>query len=425
MKYPGKGTDVGDGRYYTYDQFVTVLFLTMLLAGICIQAVISHFQGFKRQSRLIMAAHAALAMAAFMRFTTEVLVSRETALVARQAELICALTTEMAVLYLIGLGSSLSPRLFRGSAMVCLAMTGLLMAEEAWLIRTHSLTTTVFGPGYLGITGVIFFGSVATTFYSQSWCRTLLLFSLPLGVHLAGSIAGGPAGDVTLLLLYPFLLAGLHLFSAELRAYRIGDQAFSSINNLIDDAVILCDENRDIVYRNTHARKATFLKERLTTVPEDGAVAMVSPEMQPTHRFNIPAFSSVAGGQHIECRTQTVGKGQNSQFYIFTDISRQIEMLDVQEDQRHQLEEVNQKLRQYSHIVFDLEKEKEVASLLSDVTHTQDTFMNNFRERVEALARHRDPDTFYDRLEALIADARENLTRIRTLVARYRRYHGT
>lgn len=421
----GEGTHVGDGRYYTYPQFFAVLFLTLLLAGIAIRGVLSHYQGYRRGGRLIMAAHASLGMAVFMRFSAEVVASQELALAARQGELICLLASELAVLYLMGLGSSLSPTLFRGIALCFLPVTGLFMTEGTWLVRSHTLTAIEFGAGYLSVTAALLCLSLLTALASPTRYGPLLLYGLPLGGHLAGALGGGPAGDLSLYALYPCLLAGLSRFSTAFRSYRIGGQAFSCINNLIEDAVLLCDADKKIVYRNAHARKAAFLKGELASVPDGGPGEMVSDEMRPTHRYHIPTFSSADGKRHIECRTQPVGHDAKSRFFIFTDISRHLGMLDLQEEQRVRLEEANQRLRQYAHIVFDMEKEKEVASLLSDVTRAQDTFITHFKTRLRALSHGREEDAFHDRIEALIADARENLSRIRALVARYRRYHGT
>ncbi|SCY14166.1 hypothetical protein [Desulfoluna spongiiphila] len=417
---------MGDGRYYTFDQFYSVLFLTCLLTAISILGVISCYQGFKQKGRLILAAHATLGAAVFMRFAAEVVVSPTLALGARQAELACTLITECIVLHVMGQRSALAPFLSARALLIPCAAVGILFqAHGPWLIQNHSHYVMAFGTGYLAVTGGILLLSVAAGLSSTSRLRALLLFALPLGVHLAGAFFGGTPGETSLLLLYPFLLCGLHLFSTEFRAYHIGDQAFANITNLIDDAVILCDEQREIVYRNPLAQKAKFLKKGITTVPDEGPGALVAQGMRPATPYTIPVFSSPDEKSHISCRTQPVGPQENSRFFIFTDISRHIEMLDLQETQRAQLEEANQRLRQYSHIVFDLEKEKEVSALLSDVTHTQDTFIHQFRARVRALSQTRNAAGFNERLDALIGDAQANLSRIRSLVARYRRYHGT
>ncbi|VFQ45317.1 hypothetical protein [Desulfoluna butyratoxydans] len=417
---------MGDGRYYTFDQFYSVLFLTCLLIAICIFGVISCYQGFKQKGRLILAAHATLGAAVFMRFAAEVMVSPALAFNARLAELGCTLGTECIVLHMMGQRSVLAPLFSVKALLIACAAAGLLFQTHAtWLIRSHTHQAMAFGAGYLGVTGCLFLLSVAAALFSTSRLRGLLLFALPLGAHLAGAFFGGAPGEISLLFLYPFLLCGLHLFSTEFRAYHIGDQAFANITNLIDDAVILCDDQREIVYRNPLARKAAFLKKGLTTVTKKGPDALVAPGMRPADPYTIPAFSSPDGKTHIACRTQPVGPQGKSRFFIFSDISTHIEMLDLQETQRVQLEEANQRLRQYSHIVFDLEKEKEVSALLSDVTHTQDTFMHQFRARVRALSQVRDTEGFNERLDTLIEDAQTNLARIRSLVARYRRYHGT
>ncbi len=372
-----------------------------------------------------MVGHMVLGAAAFMRLSAEVVSTQSLALSARQIELFCLMATEGALVYLVGLGSSLPPVLLR--TLLLLFVPGLVIFAffPSLLIEGNTLTSMAFGAGYQVVTGGVILLAMATALRSSRPLGPVLFLAMPAAIHLALAQHGGPAGDISLLFLYPFLLMGFHLFSSELRAYHIGDQAFSNIHNLIDDAVFLCDEKREVVYRNHPARTADFLKKGLPRISRSDPASLIIQGMHPSTRYHIPGFSSQDGRRHIECRTQAVGKEQKDLFIIFSDITHHIEMLDIQEEQRKQLEKVNQKLHQYTLIVFDLEKEKEIGALLNTVTRTQDTFIDRFRERVVALSQTPHEAGFNERLEALIAETRTNLSRIRTLVAQYRRYHDT
>ncbi|MCG8550452.1 MAG: hypothetical protein MI799_08630, partial [Desulfobacterales bacterium] len=263
----------------------------------------------------------------------------------------------------------------------------------------------------------------AATLASREQMKPMLLFVVPLSLHVTLAARGSDAGDTSLLFLYPFLLMGLSVFSAPMRAYRIGNQVFAGINNLIDDAVLLANQEGTLVFKNRHARVAPFLKRgvRDLTQPED----LIATSMTPTTRYGIPVLSSKDGQRHIECRTQPVGDHGKDLFVIFSDITRHIQMLDMQEAQRKELLEANQKLHHYSNIVFDLEKESEVAALLQTITDGQASFLEEFKARIEAISNTPDPNQFQHDLTHLTAECRENLARIRTLVAQYRRYHGT
>lgn len=418
---------MGDGRYYTLYQFGSVLFLTLMMILICVSGVVCAYQGFKQEGRKILAAHVVLGIAGAMRFTEEVIVSQDIGFAMKLGELICLTLTQLLLLGQLSRLSRLNPWIYKGICILSGILLPIFLLAQDWLIQTYSFEGIVFGKGYLALAGIYGIFSVWAAISGKLRPWILTLYTLPLAVHVLTALFFPLYGDISLLVVYLTALAGLNVFSADLKAYRIGDQMFSNINDLIKDAVLVCDPENYIVYQNQNARNTEFIETAGNIIPGGRPEALLARDMTRSRQYNIQVFTPEKD-RYMDCHSKTIWQGIKpaGQMIIFSDISEHIRMLDHRAAQKKEFETVNQKLRQYSNIVFDMEKEKEISLLLSDITGTQQTFMDEFRKRVKALSQDLDggQDRFNQEVDAILSRAKSNLTHIRNIVAKYRSYYG-
>ncbi len=418
---------MGDGRYYTLYQFGSVLFLTLMVILVCVSGVVCAYQGFKPEGRKILGAHVVLGIAGIMRFTEEVIVSQDIGFVMNLGELICLTLTQLLLLGQLNRLSRLNPLIYQGICILSGIFLPISLLAQDWLIQAYSFEGIVFGKAYLTLAGIFGIFSAGAAISGKLGPWPLVLYTLPLAVHVLTALFFPLYGDISLLVFYPTFLVGLNVFSADLKAYRIGDQMFSNINDLIKDAVLVCDPENYIVYQNQNARNAEFIETAGNTIPGGRPEALLARDMTRTRQYNIQVFTPKKD-RYMDCHSKPIWQGtkQVGQMIIFSDISEHIRMLDRRAAQKKEFEAVNKKLHQYSNIVFDMEKEKEISLLLGDITGTQQVFMDEFRKRVTALSRDLDggQDRFNQEVDAILFRAKSNLTHIRNIVAKYRSYYG-
>jgi len=417
---------MGDGRYYTVYQFCTIVFLTVFLTGISISTVMCVYQGIRQKGRPVFLAHLSLGLAAVFRFAEEVLASRDFARTAKGGELVCILISLAAISGMLNRDKPRTALVHRVFSLISGSLLAGALWHPQWLVDIYFFSDLRFGILYLFIAGLWLVYATTAGFLSKSG-GMVFLFIFPLAVHLAGVMAGGKPGNLGLLALYPFWLAFINIVSADTKDYRIGSQVFANINNLIKDAVVVCDPDNKIIYRNRHAREADFLIRGRTHIPGKAPEGIFSKDMTRCRKYDFNTFTPENHERYMDCQVKEIrlGKRLVGRTLVISDITDLISMLDIQAGQKARLEAVNQKLDHYSNIVFDLEKEKEISSLLTGITQTQEQFMESFRQRIKALEQMGRGKRFDSRVKALIEDAKNNLAGVRHTVARYRRYYGT
>ncbi|WDP84411.1 MAG: hypothetical protein HUN05_03980 [Desulfobacter sp.] len=417
---------MGDGRYYTNYQFSVIVFLTLFVIWVCISTVMCVYQGLGQKGKPVFLAHLSLGLASIFRFAHEVLVSQETAQAAKGGELACILITIAAI---SGLLSKKRPIAVLVHPVLSL-ISGCILAgawfHPQWLIQSFVFSDVRLGTVYLWIMGG-WLAYAAVVLMSESRLFSSVLFLFPPALYLGGAIWADRLGNWGLLTLYPAWLVSIHIFSADLKSYRIGGQAFANINDLIKDAILVCDPGNNIIFRNRQARDADFLVQEAVAIPGGRPERIFSKDMVRCRKYGFNTFTSANNGRYMDCRTKEIRQGKRlvGRALVICDITDLISMLALQADQKARLEAVNQKLGQYSNIVFDLEKEKEVSSLVTNITQTQEQFMESFRQRIKALGQMEQGGGFDSQVETLIEDAKRNLAEVRDTVGRYRRYYGT
>ena len=417
---------MGDGRYYSLYQFFSVSFLTLFLIFVSINAVGCVFQGFQKQGRLVFFAHLTLGLGAASRFCEAVWV------VSHQAQAFKALELAL-VLVTLGLVSQLftpDRPLFSRLHALAAALSGLLILgslfSPSWLLFHYDFSGPTLGTGFLGALGIWGLHILLIAKGRGRYPSTLPLL-LFIGICLGSVGFSHRMADTSLLLFYPLAWFSLKQAAARLETYRIGDQAFSDINNLIRDAVIVSDANQRIIFKNQHAREAEYLRRDMDQVPEDDVTPLFNGEIRPVEKYQIPTLAWEDREQFLECHHHDIRQGDQvtARSLIISDVSDLIGMLDRQAEEKARLDAVNDRHLQYSRMVFDLEKEKEITTLLSRVTQKQEDFMDGFHRRVARLLPGLGSSRFPRDLDALIQDTHTNLSEVRDLVARYRRFYGT
>lgn len=362
-----------------------------------------------------------------MRFAEEILPFQDLAYSAKCGELGFVIVSLILISGLINEDNRSIGLIYKCLSVLSICILAASWIHPHWLVLDYTFSSFRFGNLYLWIAAVWFVWSTAIAVISKQRPGYFVFFIIPLGVHLTGALSAGSPGNLLLLILYPLWLVSIQILSADFKAFRIGGQVFANITNLIQDSVLICDADNNIIYRNSHAREAGYLSKSAVSVPGGNPDTVFSNTMTRCCKYDFDTYVSDTGDRHMDCGIKDIRQGKNlvGRALVISDITNLISMLDLQVEQKNKLEEVNQKLDQYSKIVFDLVKEKEVSSLISGITQTQEQVMASFRQRIKSLSTISSPTRFDSQVDSLIKEARTNLAEIRDIVARYRKYYGT
>lgn len=253
---------MGDGRYYSWAQFSAVVFMTVFMILISISMVLCFYQDFRKNGLKIRLIHFFLGLGGAFRFAEEVLVSIELSYIAKYLECFCIILSLWSISGLFERASRTTHFIYGALTFSTVFLLIISLFHKELFIISYSFSGIGFGLFYLFIVTSWFLYAFWRLFSLKRKAEFFFFFILPVAGHITGALFSNRYGNIGILLLYPGFLFAVYYLSSDLKAYRIGGEVFSNINNLINDAVLILDPANKIIFRNQDAMEADFLKKR-------------------------------------------------------------------------------------------------------------------------------------------------------------------
>lgn len=349
---------MGDGRYYTPEQFFSIITFTTLIIFVVIVFIFSLYK-VESHKRIIRTLGVTLLVSLFSAFTFEIAYS-ETAIILS----------------------------------VYISFIALLV--------------------YL-ITNVILIIKGKNNRYFTLGIFLILLF-LPLTFIIKAQLQTNAS----------YVLYTLHyiLISNKFTKYKVSSSIFSDVKKLILDYVFIISANGNVIFKNDKVIDSDIFSDgRLIDI--ENIHKLFNNKITMRNAFS-KQFIKVETDENFYFQYQKkeiMDKGKLAGYILtFVDITELISMLDALSDNREQIKKTNIKLDKYKDIVYDVEKEKEINTLLDEIANNQQKSMYILREKLEELDVN--DDRFLDDLEEISANAKLNLKDVRAAVTSYIKYYG-
>lgn len=244
------------------------------------------------------------------------------------------------------------------------------------------------------------------------WC--LLFFCLPsfiiISEHSFEKIA------------YSLFVLNFILLSNQFVKYRVSSAVFTDAKKLMSEFVFITNGNNEIIYKSDRVHGQNLFRD----------VNKIS--IDEIHElFHSPsAIRNAYDKDIVKVYGQEVLYFQYSCKEIFdkailagyiitlTDITRLIAMLDELKISQEEIGKVNNKLLKYKEIVYDLEREKEINVIFSDIANNQYKAMQRLKQQIEAVDIG---DCFVEKIDEIIKAAKNDLKDVRHAVTNYINYY--
>lgn len=435
---------MGDGRFYTDQQFYTIMYLTILLIFSVVSFMIAYYKGQQTKSiGNLLFSYAFCIFAILLSFYETVLVD------VAIAKHVCAVVFILMVqgflvtdIFLLRHFSAKSKKEKAGHS-----ITNILIVLQGLYLVWQSLN------GQFGLLRSYSFEAVSYRLTVTIICLVLLLFSMLARwlnyrvtrkkkqerriIHIATLFITVPILVITLIAtLYPTFLhlmilpslgilsIGITILAYYIVSYRVSASIFGAVKDMIEDYVLITDAQGLILYKSqrfeaseTFADVVSFSLDSMedcfaVTVTKREAYKKVFLHLDHPHeQFLQYAHVDVIKDDRV------VGK-----IVTFTDITSLIVSLDKLESEKKELREVHRQLSTYKEIVYAIEREKEVHHLMTEITKNQYQSTVTLKKEIQGLSKTMEL-TFIDDVEVLIKQAKSDLRDVRAAVSQYREYY--
>ncbi|GMQ57306.1 hypothetical protein AN1V17_17010 [Vallitalea sediminicola] len=354
---------MGDGRYYTTEQFFNIIFFTILIIFIVISLMVCLYKSSKNNKSLIFT-QLSLGLSIVCRFIEEIAYKKST------IEFFNIMSDIFLWIYII----------------TYLILLTHLYAKKN--LDKFSIVTTIF------------------------------LFGLPVVLQLSGSESEK--------FIYILFNINFSVISTRLMPYRISSSIFGAVKDFILDYVFITDENGYIIYKNTRVMNSNIFN-RTNIFDVENIQNIFSDEVTTRIAYD-KSFIKYVGSREMKIYFQYNKKEllKDNQIvgYIITfiDITELINMLDELKIKQNQTTRANNKLTKYKDIVYEMEKEKEINNLLSEIANNQYKSMRKLKTNIDELSKNVDDD-FDKNIVDIIQHAKDDLQDVRSAVTAYMNYY--
>ncbi len=420
---------MGDGRYYSFFQFFDVLFIMILAIFSLFSIVRIYYRRYDYAQNL----HILFPLSAIMLFTLLRVVEYVYPDLA-----VCynlrnfSLFLLLIILVTVNISNfKLSKKtLILGSLALILFLLGLniYITEYSFHNILYSFSYKLI---YMLVLLVSIFNSVKHFDFENEkmmFLPIVLLYLAPSLFYLMSIIF-----DRTYIDYVEIVLMGLFILYINIRFMKHDESsysvlAFDKIGNMGLNYILVLDEYNRVIYTNQAIKNATFFKKTLKVNMTDFADLFKGDTIK-KYNYKDKEYIEVSldkGEIYFEFKVTELN--ENSQvighIITFTDITELLNLLINLEDKKLQSEKVNEKLKNYSEVVYHLEKEKEVNKLLEEIVTSRDKQLTYLSQMVlDANLKIEDP-LFEKYIDVAINKSNDILEEVRETVSKYREYYG-
>lgn len=203
---------------------------------------------------------------------------------------------------------------------------------------------------------------------------------------------------------------------------------FDKIGDMVTDFIYVTDINGRIIYKNHCARKAKYFK-KLDTINVEGIDTLYQGEIQKQKNY--------FGKEHVYLLfenkkyyfTHTISSLLSNgevvgHIITITEITHLMELLHQLEEQREKSKEANKNLTNYAQVVYHLEKEKKIHSMLQEIIVTREQDMENLNLHIHHLEKNIDSENLEEKIDETIQYNSQILEDVRSAVSAFREHYG-
>ncbi len=425
---------MGDGRYYTYYQFFDVIVITLLSIFAVFSIAYCYYR--KNKEYDILQIHISLVL--IMLISIIKLVESVIPNIELLSDLRSLIAGLILVLINITVITTQSIRR-RKKIIVFLLITLITMSCMGTFVDAydfHNIRYSIFYKILLSISVLRVFALVIKSFLDMNdltkrgmvFKINIILLILPIFIYLILVVENNSYMDYfeTLLLICITIFANVKFNISDKSSFAI--LSFDKIGDMGANYIFVIDTSFKIIYRNNHSVKSEFFVD--------------------TQSINIEKITEIFAGKSIKLSnhlgeeyilsksestsnyfTYKVGlleeEGKNIGYIItITKITELIELLISLEEKKDESKSSNQRLKNYSEIVYHIEKEKEINILLEEIVNSRDEQMKCLSSLICDLKNKIDDELFEKYIDITIAKSNEILEDVRGTVSKYREYYG-
>lgn len=436
---------MGDGRYYTFYQFFSVSLLVILSMIVFASMFMGYYRNKNNENaRVVFRLFFVLAILMTLKIVELVIPGINTGFLIR-----CIIASVIIVMFFewfiylnhhvlkmaYGKKNFLVRYAFRITAMILLL--AVVFTKGRLIISQYRFFHTQFSGFYAALLIVLF----VIVIILITWILTLkkqvnkmyknsvfalglaILLFCPLAIYSMMVLFHTDYVDFAEILV--FIASGI-LFSIIMNKQAplgLTVLAFNRIGDIIQDYIFVTDMRGKVIYRNRKANQSEFfvkdeeielgnIKKLYRTEPIIKQNSVGNEYAKLKHKKQTLYFTHKY--EPLKDKEDTIG-----QIITIVDITKLMNLLYSLEDQKQKSKEANAKLRNYSEVVYHIEKEKEINTLLEEIVSSREKEMQSLINRIDALIDNE--GDFVEQVDPVIRFNQKILEDVRKAVSTYRK----
>lgn len=366
---------MGDGRYYTPEQFFSIIYLTLFIIGMLVHIMINVYKGWGNvRNRQIVILSILLGVVGLLSFSEAVVVSL-----------------------------------------------------ESRVIITDCVRIIILVMNFLFIRFNISYKARGDQQYNKKlyYVSVILFWLMPMTIFVGAIMTNLVTSKLLEYGLYLMIAIGLVIITSIFTPYRVSASVFTDVRKLMLDYVYITDEKGCILYRNSSVENSEVFKP-VKTIDIGSLASIFKDEI---------SFRQAYSKKFIECSSEKerylsysykqIIKDSKAAGYIITltNITRLVLMLDELKVKQQESAKSNDALLKYKESVYEIEKEKEINALLEEIAVNQQYSMSLLKEAIGQLDNCEESD-FIEVITEIIRRAKKDLADVREAVTTYMNYYG-
>lgn len=444
---------MGDGRYYTFYQFFAIVILVFLSMLVIVSMVVNYYRNKeKKKTDPVFRIFIMLLLTIILK-TVEIVIpsflfakalrySISIVLLSVLLKFYCYLATEIFTVYkgYIGLLKD-KARLISKTFIVILLFLG-FYTNGKFLITDYNFFDIDYSSFYLMLLFVfwIFYVIYAVCILKSnkqvhkiynnftSIFLIIISFIVPIGIYILMITFRCQCLDfIEIFICFVWsILLNITVYGESNSGLTV--LAFDKIGDIILDYVFVTDTYGNIIYKNQSAAYSTFFTKN-ETIDMRNIKQIYNQEVSLKLNSEGKEYVKLTRGdkqyyfthKHNTLKNRGVIIG-----YIITiiDITELMNLLYYLEDRKEKSKEANFKLKNYSKVVYHLEKEKEINTLLEEIITSRESDMEKLVQMIDNLEISIDDENFEDFIDEAINYNSDILNDVRKAVTTYRQHYG-
>ena len=428
---------MGDSKYYSIDQFLNIIFLTIFIVFLTTGLIYSIYKASKKISKKNSLCFILLIIISICAFSENVFVSERSAYASRilSSVLYVILNAFIAKLF-IGFCQKAKRINFITYTFIGIMLIAVILKQRCF-IANYSFNYVTYGSCYrifniynciLSLFSLIKLARSKKieeaninkkTFIITSvflWSLPIIIFQILL---LSKVVIAFRAEYIC------WFLIGLYLtyLSKQFSAYKISDAIFNDVKNCILDYVFIIDTNGSIVYKNKRVIDSTIFKET-GEIDTKNIFSIFNGEISIIN-YKDNDIIQYKNDYYFDYSSKDIRKNEKIVGYIlmFADITKLVLILNKLNDKQIEAINKNKELKHYKEIVYDLEKENEINELIREFAKVEEKSIIELKEEIKQLNSLED-ELFIVKISQITEKGRTALKDLRKTVSLYLKYYG-